>query len=781
MSKIIRNLSFICLLLIALISILSCNNLFLEKESISFDRAVLKMSVAERSILPMSPTEADVVRYVLKGTKSGGSEETLGTWDATADATAYSKMIAATVNVDAGTWSFSLSAYKKVDSSYVEILSDIVSNKVISQGTNTLAFSLKAVEGFGDFSVTIYWPAVEEVAIVKAGLFDLAGTAVSGYSLESITIQQGTGTHINEKYATYSKTGVSSGTYLVRYYFFQNMADSTEITKNIGFWQETVTIVAGGNGTASRTIESLNSAYEINYDLGTGETGWLGTPVTTYTQYAAVTIPSTEKPYRNGYIFSGWAGNTTIPLGSTGTKTFTAQWEESVYVDSTNKEIFANGKNLLITSSGTGTAIYIDANENGSVDYTIGSINGLVPADGGDYSAYTIYGGKKATSTASADYTGDIVINVTGGKVKNIHAAGKANSSNTANTTGNATITFTGGTVTGNVSCENVSGTKKVNVSGTALIGNKTSEGIILATLTEKKVTVSAVLYNSDGGVTLITDTRTAGTTVASLDNTNYAGATYFTSLVKSGNGNSYITQSLEKTDLDIKLAAGVMLPAAGVGETGEKLESFTLGTDVSVQAAGTIFSVSVKDGSFTVGSTSLVGAEFETATLVDGTYTTTTGSGAFDTNTNYTYIQFKSSSGSISQANVETYVKGITFYRDGTSGAYKDITVKINLETVPLSEINNTGVTYFDGSFYKIVTGINNNTTNPITNPTTWQDAYNAAKAPGTNNSNMFNGLKGYLMTVTSYAENYFVYNTLGATAAWIRSEEHTSELQSH
>ena len=141
----------------------------------------------------MSPREADVERYVLKGPKSGGSEETLGTWDATADATAYSKMIAATVNVDAGTWSFSLSAYKKVDSSYVEILSDIVSNKVISQGTNTLAFSLKAVEGFGDFSVTIYWPAVEEVAIVKAGLYSVGGNEVSSYSLAPLSVCSGTG------------------------------------------------------------------------------------------------------------------------------------------------------------------------------------------------------------------------------------------------------------------------------------------------------------------------------------------------------------------------------------------------------------------------------------------------------------------------------------------------------------------------------------------------------------------------------------------------------------
>ena len=139
------------------------------------------------------------------------------------------------------------------------------------------------------------------------------------------------------------------------------------------------------------------------------------------------------------------------------------------------------------------------------------------------------------------------------------------------------------------------------------------------------------------------------------------------------------------------------------------------------------------------------VNAEFDMAIpySADGTITyKDAGKGeSLSTSEQYQYIQFKSSSGEIDSSDADRYLKGIVFHGN-------NVTVNVNLQTVPFAEIAAADVTYFNGSFYKIV--------NFPGDDKSWDSAYNAAKA----DANKFNGLHGYLMTITSDVENKFIFD---------------------
>ena len=76
--------------------------------------------------------------------------------------------------------------------------------------------------------------------------------------------------------------------------------------------------------------------YSIAYDLNGGSEAPNSTYTTSYNIQQAVTIPD---PIREGYTFTGWTGsngttpqtNLSIPVGSTGNRTYTANWEINKY------------------------------------------------------------------------------------------------------------------------------------------------------------------------------------------------------------------------------------------------------------------------------------------------------------------------------------------------------------------------------------------------------------------------------------------------------------------
>ena len=88
-------------------------------------------------------------------------------------------------------------------------------------------------------------------------------------------------------------------------------------------WAEGNTIVSGSTGNKTFTAEWDIINYDISYNLNEG-TNHPDNP-STYTVESS--IINLKNPTRVGYTFAGWAEGTDILSGSTGNKTFTAQWD----------------------------------------------------------------------------------------------------------------------------------------------------------------------------------------------------------------------------------------------------------------------------------------------------------------------------------------------------------------------------------------------------------------------------------------------------------------------
>ena len=234
----------------------------------------------------------------------------------------------------------------------------------------------------------------------------------------------------------------------------------TGYTSNFTGWSSTT-----GTITAATSITAKFSGTLITYKIGYTLNG--GTVSGNPTSYNITTNTITLKnPTRTGYTFAGWTGSNgttkqttvTIPKGSTGNKTYTANWTANTYTINLN--------NQSATTAGT-TAIY--------EKYNVGIYK---------ESACT----NKMTTTANAITKPERKYTVT----FNYNGSGKAN------TTGTATWTF-GGYYTATAG----SGTQMINASGN-----------ITDNLTSTKYTATATLYaNWTGGtVSLPTPTRTGYT-----------------------------------------------------------------------------------------------------------------------------------------------------------------------------------------------------------------------------------------------------------------------------
>ena len=234
----------------------------------------------------------------------------------------------------------------------------------------------------------------------------------------------------------------------------------TGYTSNFTGWSSTT-----GTITAAISITAKFSGTLITYKIGYTLNG--GTVSGNPTSYNITTNTITLKnPTRTGYTFAGWTGSNgttkqttvTIPKGSTGNKTYTANWTANTYTINLN--------NQSATTAGT-TAIY--------EKYNVGIYK---------ESACT----NKMTTTANAITKPERKYTVT----FNYNGSGKAN------TTGTATWTF-GGYYTATAG----SGTQMINASGN-----------VTDNLTSTKYTATATLYaNWTGGtVSLPTPTRTGYT-----------------------------------------------------------------------------------------------------------------------------------------------------------------------------------------------------------------------------------------------------------------------------
>ena len=114
--------------------------------------------------------------------------------------------------------------------------------------------------------------------------------------------------------------------------------------------QKSVTIAKGSTGNKSYTANWSINTYSISYNLNGGSISGQKTSYNVTTE--SFTLPT---PTRTGYTFTGWTGSNgstpqksvTITKGSTGNKSYTANWQANAYTLTVNP----NGGNINGTTS----------------------------------------------------------------------------------------------------------------------------------------------------------------------------------------------------------------------------------------------------------------------------------------------------------------------------------------------------------------------------------------------------------------------------------------------
>lgn len=515
------------------------------------------------------------------------------------------------------------------------------------------------------------------------------------------------------------------------------------------------TVTAQDGSTKVWTVSvTERSATErsITYNLDGGE--MKVTPPNVYNVEVGATLPSGSDLVKENYYFTGWTDlATTDDISSLsanqdkGDVRVKANWSPAPCVKDHN--IYANGMNVTVKKNSSNKTMVYFRGASGN-EIALSSINAADEYQ--DLTGYTLYAGGLLGIDNGVTAT-DCTITMESGSLSNIYGY----NGNGTNLSGreNVIIHLKGGIVTNDVvgfvrGASGKPGNMAVKVSGNPTVGDKTDNGIWLNSFSSPVVTLTGSISSANvEAITIIAAGETQnGTHIAESAGSDYADAGKF-KLLKSIPSQGSL--NVGKSESYVVVFGAVELPAVAA-EWQE--DTFKLGSGNILQG-GTYFSVFVDGGYFTVPSTTLAGAEFDMAIpyLKDGKVTYIDGSG-LSTEEPYQYIQFKSTSGEISSTVADAYLAGIVFH--GTS-----VKVSVNLQTVPFDEIQSSGVTYFNGSFYKVVTFPGNDKS--------WNTAYAAAKA------STFNGLHGYLMTITSHVENKFIYDRVYAKNQNIKQADAT------
>lgn len=275
-------------------TLFSCSNLLEQsanelQANLQEGTAYLKVSVGSKTsrTVMSGADEANFTNLVLKGTKSGGSEETLGSWEN------LSAMQNAAIPVTSGSWTFTLTA-KNGGTSLSGSL-----QKEITTGENSLSFNLSISDignGDGSFSITLNFAEAENAGRVTkalATLENIDGTVVAGLNGQLLTP--------SENAVTFSANGIAAGTYRAKVVFY---ATEGGTDFELATYRELVQISSGLASTATRTIESFDSLYTITYNLNGGtlaEGAVLQETVTRKSE--AITLPGLTRDY---YTFDGW-------------------------------------------------------------------------------------------------------------------------------------------------------------------------------------------------------------------------------------------------------------------------------------------------------------------------------------------------------------------------------------------------------------------------------------------------------------------------------------------
>lgn len=744
--------------------------------------SAVKFGANGRAIVPDESFDLkgkDIYKFVLKGKPVDGEEIVYEPWVQTSTEFAYDKMDNDLrdnkIALGIGSYTFTIQAYalpegvtcsdEDADTKAFLVLEKTANPVIIKSGRNTIEFgTLDEVAGNGSLSIKVNFPdwGVKSVTVSMT-----PQNEGNEYSVEDRTLaidpalyKNSNGGFRNVVFTDDPK----NGWYIVKFTF--TMDNGAGETSQV--WSELVQIATGRKTQAEVNIENLNTIYPVEYKCNGGS--FKGNNVHySYTPYQDA-IPMPELVGRNAATFVGWYSDpnfknpvTQIPAGSKGAKTFYAKWKYNVSSDA----LYACGEKLFVQAKGgsdnVAYAYFNEVKEDNLVLDDDGNPfpvhanlkiygskpDGSYPEGGKD--DITIQSGSVANIYASGDAKGSVTVN--GGSVRSIESTGTVNvnggtilgdDNNYAikTTSDDACVNITGGTINGNVGGL-YEGCTLINVSGNPHVGNQKDRGILLSSAIDKKVIAGNLNKAEKDSITLIAPSAREGTVLATFEGQAY---TMFFVII-----NSDRKRNAQVVGNDVMVNGDLSLPTSLKADESDANTFYVFGENVTKK--GTIFSVFADGGYFNVGDTSLDGASFSMGIPLDANFKENGYADSVSTETNFRYIQFTSTGGDISSEKANAFLNKIKFHKIDN----KPFKIRINLETVPIKVEDkdgkkgyelNTDVFYFDGSFYKKSEPFDNGT------KVSWQQAYNKAK------EERFNGLQGYLMTITSDAENKFIYD---------------------
>lgn len=539
------------------------------------------------------------------------------------------------------------------------------------------------------------------------------------------------------------------------------------------------------------------------------------TPPLTFTAEETVVLPAIENIRKDNNYFDAWtnsSGKTIIDTENVFENlVVNANWREAPKADDQNKVIYANGFNLLIKGKDTKnsqTLIYIDYNGNGIIDGDDKQITckNITTGANNDFTDYELRAGSEDGSFVPKS---DFIFTMTGGKISAIYGL----NSRTQKYQNKSTVKISGTAVIGSIE-----GKKLVtNPDSTTSTLATSVKGVMLDTLSAERVFIVAQMSNATDtaktpySITCVTENNyeiDREHIVAEIANSNFATLANFTCWNVNNEDpdkvkfkqillshKEEIVNSVTRTYIRMADDSGVVLPKSDEIIWDDVNGEFNLGAD-SVQKPCSVFSLSVENGTFRVNErTTITNNKTDSDLAVENTLTymaqptpiTYVETLSFEEN--YVYMQVLSSADLLTPKSVNDFLTQVYFKKTDST---QPIKVTMNIETVPAKFILGEGdghggseYKYFNGSFYKryqydneeklIVNGVetdkdlNKDMTTiyalktlasgldkgKSVNLINWTNSYNKAKCKS------FNGLKGYLMNITSEVENNYIYDT--------------------
>lgn len=705
---------FYLIALILLVSFASCKVFVEENENISDEIKAPAVSVSiasemARTALPTVDWENYV--YTLQARETSTDEKFI------VFAEKSFSDISATYSIAVGTYDFILDAFSSLNNELNEqigepIFSGTEKNVNLYDGAKHLSFKMYPAEG-GRGGVKIKLFLKDGVEYVKAGISSVPFADEKDCDLLP-AVRLENKTDAEKRFVEFSADGLSSGS--VQYAMFY-LYDSRN--RLIATLTESIVVVSGSESTSEISESSYNFAFPLSVKL------------------VRESLKKNESDYKG--------------------------------------TIYSNGLSLIICSasdSRTGeeqTKIYIDENSNGEIDEKEKplEIAGYYSFTGWDISSAYYLGNQNLISENN-----EVKITIKGGNVRSVSGLNSQNQRSSLYLSGSAKI-----------------GSEPVKDSS----GNITKVyGAELSTFSDKCAFIDKEM-SGNYFVTFITSYDFDSSqvhSVAKLSDANYATLGRVECYKRGEDGTNYTRENLGiKTasevgaEIDLARDDDIVIPTnytKGIRKSSQSLEisknssgdiGFSLG-EGRIKHSCSVFSVSVANGSFTVGKTKV--SDSETGVTYMAQKTETTYETNLEENAKYIYMQIMSSSGQISKEDVSDFIAKVNFIPNkNDDDSFKKMKVKINIETVPYSEIFkgiedthtyndgtsetiNQEIMYFDGSFYIRANNKYSKATSAEPNSgglDRIDECYKKAK------QFKFNGLQGYLMTPDSLIESNYIY----------------------